>query len=262
MTPIVLLSGRSGAGKDTAAAILCTKLQGQTISLADPMKRFCKRLFNMTEEQLWGADKEKEFTPLHSSPEDEERLLDAERLFDLFDDAIGTDELEMEWDDIENDLGFVLGETILKWVKTLPAKTTPRHILQTFGTQCIRHIDEDFWINYGLSMAERLLKANGTHGYHRLFGLTTAVGKVTPVNFVVFPDGRFRNEIIEVKLAGGFCVRIERPHLTNLSGAAAEHASETEQDGIPDAWFDQILLNDYTIDAFTKRVFSLAEALQ
>ena len=76
-TPIIIVSGKAGSGKDTAAAHIAQTFNGVTIALADPMKRFAKELVGFTTEQLWGPSAErnkvipaselKVFNPMDSS---------------------------------------------------------------------------------------------------------------------------------------------------------------------------------------------------
>lgn len=54
MGRIIGITGHAGAGKDTAADILATWLDAQKLALADPLKRFCREVYDFTEEQLWG----------------------------------------------------------------------------------------------------------------------------------------------------------------------------------------------------------------
>lgn len=51
---IIVVSGQSGAGKDTIADFLVQDYGFIKISFADPLKRFCMEVFDWTPEQLWG----------------------------------------------------------------------------------------------------------------------------------------------------------------------------------------------------------------
>lgn len=73
-----------------------------------------------------------------------------------------------------------------------------RRLLQVLGTDCIRAVDEDFWVNAAMRDLPR----------------------DTPVNYV-FDDVRFPNEARAITEAGGVLVHLDRPGLT-----AGEHSSE------------------------------------
>ena len=51
---IIGLSGLAGSGKTTVANMLVKNHVFEAISLADPMKRFCKEMFGFSDEQLYG----------------------------------------------------------------------------------------------------------------------------------------------------------------------------------------------------------------
>jgi hypothetical protein len=75
----------------------------------------------------------------------------------------------------------------------------------------------------------------------------------------VFTDGRFRNEVLGVKRAGGVVLRIDRPIVQDgFSDAAKLHASETEQSTIPAWWFDDVVKNDGSLEDFRRAAVSYA----
>jgi len=55
---IILLCGRKRVGKDTVADYLCEIYDFVKYSLADPMKKACKEIFMLDEDQLWGEGKD------------------------------------------------------------------------------------------------------------------------------------------------------------------------------------------------------------
>lgn len=244
-TPIVMLIGAARSGKDTAGAVLARELGGVCIALADPIKRFLAdpEGLGLSTEQLWGSKKEEMF--LRRAPTVGTLLALVETHFGVDDpDVVG----EIE-------------EAIETWTKGLPNPTTPRHVMQTFGTDCIREsIDPDFWVNQGLEIAENLLLGYGW--YEREKGIVDEPegSARPPYNAVVITDGRFRNEALPVKQVGGYLARIVRPGLT-LTGAAAAHASETEQKSIPNFWCDAVLPNDSTLEAFQLQCQKYADHL-
>lgn len=48
------LVGLAGSGKSTVAKLLCAHFNCVEISLAEPLKRFCKEVFDFTDDQLYG----------------------------------------------------------------------------------------------------------------------------------------------------------------------------------------------------------------
>lgn len=58
---IIGLMGKAGSGKDTVGRMIVEELQGEArcISFAEPLKRFCKEVFDFTDEQLWGPSAER-----------------------------------------------------------------------------------------------------------------------------------------------------------------------------------------------------------
>lgn len=61
MTKVIVgVSGFAGSGKDTFADRLVERHGFLKISLADPIKEVCKRVFDFTDEQLWGSSNKRE----------------------------------------------------------------------------------------------------------------------------------------------------------------------------------------------------------
>jgi hypothetical protein len=56
---LVGIIGHSGSGKDTVADYLVSKYKFVKISLADPLKRICKEVFDFSDTQLWGPSQER-----------------------------------------------------------------------------------------------------------------------------------------------------------------------------------------------------------
>ncbi|MDE2103130.1 MAG: hypothetical protein KGL39_38145 [Patescibacteria group bacterium] len=91
---------------------------------------------------------------------------------------------------------------------------TPRHAMQTLGTQWGRElIQRDLWVNAAI---------------------TSARHSGSPV---VFTDVRFQNEVDAIRQAGGIVIRIYRPTLFR----ADEHESEA---GVDSLFVDRELVNN------------------
>ncbi len=102
---------------------------------------------------------------------------------------------------------------------------TPRYALQTLGTQWGRACYENVWIDYAIRTAQERLADEWP--------------------YVVIPDVRFANELAAIKAAGGRVFRIERQG-AGLTGEAAQHVSETEQNSFADVV--ETIRNDGTIE--------------
>lgn len=118
---IIGLAGQAGAGKDTAADFLTQRHGFTKIALADPMKRFCKEIFQFSDEQLWGPSAKRN-APDSRYPRVARRTLH------------------------EGDVYQCL---------------TPRYTLQRLGTEWGRDCYEDVWVRYALENAVLLLGGGG-----------------------------------------------------------------------------------------------------
>ncbi len=117
---------------------------------------------------------------------------------------------------------------------------SPRHALQTLGTEWGRACDEGVWIRYALKVA-RTLDGSDTLHYDQAAGIVPNEW-LRHCAGVVIPDVRFRNELDAIRDAGGRVWRVRRG--AGLEGLGGLHASEREQDEIPDADFDVVIRND------------------
>lgn len=198
---IIGLSGVAGAGKDSTADILVRDHGFVKMSLADPLKQFCRRVYAFTDEQLWG--------PSECRNAEDKRYP-------------------------RRDGSFL----------------TPREALQLLGAEWGRRCYQNTWIDLCLRTAQELLTDGGVElQYTQQLGLAKRTdwlrGRTRSVMGVVIPDVRYRNEWAAIKEAKGIVLRISRPG-AGLQGMQALHSSETEQAGIPDAAFDQVLQNTGT----------------
>lgn len=233
--PLVGICGKAGIGKDTVAGMLAEK-DGVCIAQADPLKRFGFRVFAFTMEQLWG-------------PSEARNALDRrpEAAYSMFE----------FWTEVEQNCRMYLpiwlkdiglpesGHSLLKWLAdefeyAKKNGLTPRHMLQTLGTEFGRREKDSVWVDYARHTARRLLNENMT--YDRVQGPVEREAGRT--DFVVITDVRFRNEVLAIKKVGGLVIKIIGPGAISLDGAAGTHKSETEQDGIPQSWFDAVIYND------------------
>lgn len=121
-------------------------------------------------------------------------------------------------------------------IRDRPGQTavTVRRILQWWGTEYRRSQDPDYWTKAWGRKIEQL----DLEQMH-----------------VLIDDVRFMNELRVIKQHGGLIVKIERPGFDG----ANNHASETSLDEYH-GW-DEVLLNDGSLEEFEGKVEQLAEQL-
>lgn len=239
------ISGAAGSGKDTLAlaihkhAQLNLKKVYISVSLADPMKRICRDVYDFSEEQLWGPSEKRNEPdkryPRGPCPECGGR---GDRVFE--DTPPGEPALQpcMECH----------GEGV--------QYLTPRYALQLLGTEWGRECYSDTWVALVVRIAKTVLSGEGS--YSRLNGLTMPASLVT--SGVTVPDVRHKNEIKCVRDAGGVVIRVVRPG-AGLSGSYAQHGSESEMAEIPDSEFDFVIQNDGTLGELHSKVSDVMATL-
>lgn len=136
-----------------------------------------------------------------------------------------------------------------------PDGVSPREALQRLGTEFGRALWPDVWIRCGLTTAAEVLRGRN---YEAVRGLTCFAAVARDV---VIPDVRFRNEVLAVQRFGGKVLRLRRAGCAGAVGVAG-HASESEQDGIPDSAFDLVLDVAEGLEAFGEQINSALARLQ
>lgn len=242
------LLGQAGSGKDLVADWLVSKSLAK-LAFADPMKRFSCGTFFLGYHQLWGPSEERN------------------REFDVDEDwwfaAIGRMNLA-SYEIIHNVLpdGYrVKGFLALNdWFSALhhkyPKKISARVILQTLGTEWGRTIDPLMWARYAHETADRLKSSGRYNQADGYLGITQddlppfsdSKNKDAETG-VVIPDHRFINEIDTTHENAGYVIRLRRLALEAKTVGIEGHKSESEQNGIPDEYFDLVLeLEDFWKD--------------
>ena len=98
---------------------------------------------------------------------------------------------------------------------------TPRYILQVLGTDAFRKlIYDNTWIDYW------------ARAYDKSFD---------PTEVTIITDVRFANEVAAVQEKGGVIWKLVRDDGPGAQGGVAGHASEDEQNSIPDSEFNAII---------------------
>lgn len=168
---ILGVCGKREHGKDTFASMLIASDPSfSRLGFADRLKEICMKVYGLSEEQV--SDPRAKESPL-------EQPIDLDGKLDL----------------LSAETGLLLFE------KRLVAMT-PRQVLQYVGTDYIRSVQPDYW----LQVVEKQIKDNPEGNY-------------------VITDVRFPNEAEVLKGLGAFILKILR--LSRMSNSeSAEHASE------------------------------------
>lgn len=112
---------------------------------------------------------------------------------------------------------------------------TPRHLLQTLGTEWGRqHVSKDLWAGLTVRQADRISK-KGTD--------------------VAIDDCRFPNEADKIHSVGGVIVRVNRPGLSSEDS----HKSEKYYDQVP---ADFTIQNDRSIRELKQRAIRVAASVK
>lgn len=243
----LLLFGETNVGKDTVALMIAKRAAAlgcgnvETIALADPMKRITQKLFGCTDHQLWGPSSARNGI---SIPSEHPLTCHYGTLpNDVFYAAEAWLRDDVQVADVPKALDGFVG-----WVRTLREYSgandgknvglSPRKVLQTLGTEWGRGFDPRVWIKAGARTVDALLEGGQT--YDRRVGLIES-----PTSFagsVIVTDGRFRNELVGLKVQGFKVVNITAPAVPGTA-AIATHGSEREQKTIPQHWFDARIFN-------------------
>jgi hypothetical protein len=132
---------------------------------------------------------------------------------------------------------------------------TPRHALQTLGSDWGRSMDPDVWARRALAVAQGI--ADGW-AYSPKTGLSNALRSTSIPAGVVIPDVRFRNEVGAINRAGGKVWKVVRDG-AGLEGEAGLHASEQELGRIPGSEFAAALDNNGTLEELRAKVLELVK---
>lgn len=233
---ILGISGLANSGKDTVADILVRERAFMKISLADPLKRIVRDVYDFSVDQLWGPSGNRNAPDLRYPRDHSFRMNEKTSRHECA--CCG-----FEWMD--------RGE------RPPQCYLTPRYSLQALGTEYGRHLYKNTWVDLCLRTANQVLK----HGafYTQQEGLRRRHDGDPRVNGVAIPDMRFWNEIEAIDAAEGRTVRVSRQS-AGLKGSAGLHKSEQEQLEIPDEKFSIVLLNEGTLDQLRKlTLFSFPE---
>jgi hypothetical protein len=252
-TKIIGLMGQAGSGKDTFADKLVENHRAVKVALADPMKRFCREVYQFSYDQLWGP------SHFRNAPDgrysrgngwicnkcfDEFRHQEAKTL-----GPVNKVDCFYCGKEIPLDHGANYVDVFL----------TPRYALQLLGTEWGRHCHKDTWINYALRVAHQIpsderARTHATYSGHAGLDWST----VSPnYSCVIIPDCRFQNEVDAIQRAGGIVIQVLRKGKDGaISGGAKGHASEEEQKSVKNV--NIVLHAEEGLDQYYKQIEGFA----
>lgn len=286
-TPIGIIVGAAGAGKDTVAQLIAKHVNSALVAQADPLKRLGHKAFGFSERQLWGPSSarnawDEDFATTKGWDETAARLFrqgQAKTWLDMYARSPHKLTALMNWYlDLAKAHGFQLdphdagdledGRRFSPTIDQLFPETekpplTPRHMLQTLGTEFGRqNLAPDVWSKVAISDAFALL--GGGYLYDRVDRLVPNKN-YAGAELVLITDGRFRNELLNVYRAGGFSILVENPAgPDDLNAGVANHQSETELRKIPRSWHKYVVINDKSkgLEVLEDQVKILARTIQ
>lgn len=240
--PLVVFRGDAGVGKDTLALAVRERVNGECVGFADALKQMAREIFDFTAVQLFGPSQERD----RIDPEWTGKTVHRARNHLLDVGAGWSTRLGLQWKDAK--------PALEDWHHLLVngadehGALSPRYVLQTLGTEFGRAVDQGVWVRYALSVSEKLM--DGGYIYSRLEGLLPR-GEVKPPGAVLIPDGRFNNEVLAVKRAGGIAVLVTRDQKqsTTTTGVSG-HASEKSAGALPNHYYDVVIHNNGTLENF------------
>lgn len=229
---VVSIAGLSSSGKDATADIF-VKHGYVKVSMADPLKRFCKDLWEFSDNQIFGPSKFR----------------------NIPDERYPT---KYKYSVVKDIHGNVIEEVRQEPIEYL----VPRMPLQKIGTDIFRMIDPDVWARKAINTAKALLAKDGsarTVQYTQSEGIFHAEDH-EPYKGVVIADIRFINELKYVRDVGGITIRIKRPD-AGLQGDFGKHISELEMQNLFDDEFDFIINNNKSLKDLDKAVNIIVEQI-
>ena len=245
---IIGLCGVAGSGKSTVADFLVRDHGFVSIALADPIKRAAKDWFAFTDRQLWG--------PSEARNEPDRRYL----VNAGYADAVA--EQKRAYTFARQNGNDASAEEHLRLARSYAKEAwlTPRRALQVMGTEVGRSCYRNVWVEHAMRVANQLLRKDyaqneGVWRYSPYEGLFRDKNR----NYTGFPeldnlplgvvisDVRFRNEVLAIRDVGGEVWRLTRPS-SGLTGDAAKHQSETEQNEIDSSLFGSFIDNRGTLE--------------
>ncbi len=246
---ILGIAGNKGAGKDTIASILVRTEQFVAIAFADELKRLCGRIFEISDEHMFGESSLREKPYLLSPGRARKRFMDQE------------DEISKLFIACQSKPSSQYRSAVfMAVIEQLSDMETRgdcrvRHVLQLMGTEWGRRLWPKIWTTQ-VSRNITALRDPGME-YHRSCGLIDHRGRRdrhgnTPTRAipgVVITDSRFPNEAAEIHAWGGKMIWVDA---SGRIGANTDtHASEPKRSDFVVSGVDLIdctIVNNQTLE--------------
>lgn len=242
---VLTFVGESGSGKDLCGQWVVDNKEFCRVAFADPLKRFCRLVFQFSDQQLWGPSQ------------------------------FRNEDVAMDWEEARVRLGM----GIPSWVDTLALtniekanyaaivddwftecrrrgdKISPRVALQLLGTEYGRSFKKSLWMDTLFKRVVPWIREG--LGYSKKEGPTN---EFRHHRGVVITDCRFKNEMQASKDNGAKVIKLIR--LSREEQPAEEfgisgHASEAEQRSIPEDYYDVVLRMKEGLDNVHHRLLSM-----
>lgn len=228
---LVAINAEAGSGKSTVAEDLLARKHGfVAVALADEMKRILAKVYGFSRDQLWG--------PSAMRNEPDKRYPRPCRVCH----GVGRDDRST----LSVPPCFACGGSGFTCL-------TPRQALQELGDWG-RAQYPDTWVTTTLRDIAGLADSEISR-YTPWYGVYEAFEEEPhpPFEEFVIPDARYKNELAAIRARGGRLLRIKGVHQP-MPSEFSGHSSEKEQQGIPDSYFDAVVVNDADLPTLYLRV--------
>lgn len=222
---IIAFCGHTNSGKDEAAKIFAAR-GFRHRSLAGPVKDIIGDIFGFTQDQLYG--------PSQSRNEIDERFnmqstwYNVEARCERSQDYIARQLFPGE-PMMQAAAKAALEVWIVAFQRRYPQDISPRMVLQSFGTEFGRRLDQDIWVNFLLREAAK-------------------------DTLTVVSDVRFANEAKAVYNSGGAVIRISRKDTDHKATTVGIENHASEQLDIPNDFISGFITNDSTLEVFHEKI--------
>lgn len=248
---IVGICGLANSGKDTVADYLVANYGFVSIHVADPLKRFVKKVFDLSTDDLWGPSHRRNELIFRSAGEDYWRECRARLSAYKSDFALSLSPGVSTLPDYQSFIDLV-ESTLPKWFdnlyKTHFGALSTRHILQTLGTDWGRNmISKTIWVDYLEYAIEKTVNLPETWAYVCDQGFIDTKKLTRPINGIVVPDIRFQNEADVINNLDGHVILLQRDSVATLNHESENFVKEVISSKDIES-FSLVLSNSHSLD--------------